>query len=235
MLPGFSPRRNGRQRSAAAPQAAKVRVEPISGKATKPARMAPKIAPTDPAAMTMPSDDPSRPGRASIASLASRGDGRVTAEDAGKKTKNTVTIMPHVPRAPEAWKAPSSVGDTAISTAVAISALRTLLIAMARGRSAMRPPRALPSEKPPRTVAMTAVQVRSEVPKNGARTRPAAISYVRPTADRTRIRRMVIEKRIVASWGDVARVQSVVQVDGSCASYTYLRGPVKFAWITVPL
>lgn len=56
VIPGFPdapPLTNGRQRSAAAPQAAKVAVEPISGKVTKPARMAPKIAPTEPAAKTI--------------------------------------------------------------------------------------------------------------------------------------------------------------------------------------
>src|SRR5688572_19278748 len=77
--------RNSTHRRAAAPHPAKVAAEPTSGRARKPARIAPMIAPIDPAARTNPSEDPSRPGRASMASLARKGEGALTSTDAGKK------------------------------------------------------------------------------------------------------------------------------------------------------
>ena len=100
--PVAPPRRNGTHSSAAAPHPEKVAAEPASGRATKPAPIAPAMAPDEPAASTRPSDEPSRPGRASTASLARNGEGRLTSTDAGKKATTTASSMPPVPRAPEA-------------------------------------------------------------------------------------------------------------------------------------
>ena len=79
-------RKNGTHNSAARPQAANAATEPASGRATKPARNRPEDSPpSDPAASTRPSDDPSRPGRASTANRARRGEGALMRTEAGKK------------------------------------------------------------------------------------------------------------------------------------------------------
>ena len=61
----------------------------------------PRIAPSEPAARTRPSDEPSRPGRASTARRARSGEGALIRTEAGKNARNTLSSIPPRPaRAP---------------------------------------------------------------------------------------------------------------------------------------